>query len=98
MDSSHADRVSKKEWCKKGIVGRGVLFDFVSYAERHGIEYDCTGHYAISLEVLKEIAVESNIRVRSGDVLLVRTGMCWRPWLSFPGMFWLTGLYGNRIH
>lgn len=63
-----------EEWCKKGIVGRGVLIDFVEYAIAHGIDYDPTSRYAISLPQIKEIARAANVEFRQGDILFVRTG------------------------
>ncbi|KIW44437.1 uncharacterized protein PV06_02908 [Exophiala oligosperma] len=62
------------EWCRKGIVGRGVLIDFVEYANLHDIEYDATAHYAITLEQIKEIAQECDIQFHHGDILIIRTG------------------------
>lgn len=57
-----------------GIVGRGVLIDYVAYAERHKIEYVAATHHTISLSVLKEAAREQGISFRQGDILLVRSG------------------------
>lgn len=58
-----------------GIVARGILLDFVRYAERHGIVYDpCTSH-PIYLSQLKEMIQEENLEVRQGDILVLRTGM-----------------------
>jgi hypothetical protein len=57
-----------------GIVGRGVLLDYVSYAARHNITYSAMSRHGISLSVLKDMAKEANITFRKGDLLLVRTG------------------------
>jgi kynurenine formamidase len=58
-----------------GIVARGILLDYVRYAEKHGIVYDpCTSH-PIHLAQLKEMIEEENLEVRPGDILIVRTGM-----------------------
>src|SRR5881227_3334708 len=61
-------------WAKAGIVGRGVLIDFVAYAERNGIKYDPLDSYAIPLKVAKQIASECNFSFQAGDIILLRTG------------------------
>lgn len=67
------------DWSKRGgIVGRGVLLDFVAYAARHNIQYDAMSRYCIKLDVLKDIAKEQHVTFRPGDVLLVRSG--WIKW------------------
>ncbi|OCK78504.1 hypothetical protein K432DRAFT_301852 [Lepidopterella palustris CBS 459.81] len=58
-----------------GIVARGILLDFVRYAERKGIEYSAVTNYAISLEQLKEIIEEEKVTIRQGDILIVRSGL-----------------------
>lgn len=57
-----------------GIVGRGVLLDYVAYAKRHNINYDPTDKFTFSEKDLDKIAEESNITFRNGDILLVRSG------------------------
>jgi len=61
-------------WARQGIVGRGVLIDFVAYAARNNIAYDSLDHYAVSLSTFQRIAEESNITFQSGDIILLRTG------------------------
>ena len=61
-------------WAKQGIVGRGVLIDFVSYAQRNKIKYDPLDYYAVPLKVAKEIAAESNFSFQAGDIIFLRTG------------------------
>ncbi|CAO2647837.1 Nn.00g087590.m01.CDS01 [Neocucurbitaria sp. VM-36] len=67
-------RLGIHAWAKQGIVGRGVLIDFVSYAARKGIKYDPLDYYAITLEDAKQIAEECNYQFRAGDIILLRTG------------------------
>ncbi|OAL00469.1 putative cyclase [Phaeosphaeriaceae sp. SRC1lsM3a] len=74
IHSKKTDRLGTQAWQKQGIVGRGVLIDFVSYAARNNITYDPLGHHAISLSTFKEIAQESNIKLQPGDIILLRTG------------------------
>lgn len=61
-------------WARRGIVGRGVLIDFASHAQRKGIEYDPLGHYAVSLDIVNEILDECNVEIRPGDIIFLRTG------------------------
>ncbi|KAK0385334.1 hypothetical protein NLU13_7810 [Sarocladium strictum] len=72
-------RIGLQHWAKEGICGRGVLLDYVEYAERHGIEYSTFSDHAVSLEVLKDVAREEGVRFRRGDILFVRLGVT-REW------------------
>jgi len=58
-----------------GVVGRGLLIDFVRYAARKGIKYDPLGPHAIQLEQIKEIIEEEKLIVRQGDILIIRCGL-----------------------
>lgn len=55
-------------------MGRGVLIDFSSYAQRNGMRYDALGHYAVSLADVKKIAEECNVEFRPGDIFFLRCG------------------------
>jgi kynurenine formamidase len=72
-DKNH--RIGLQYWAKEGICGRGVLLDYVAYAERKGIAYSTFSDHAISLSVLLEIAEEANLTFRRGDILFVRIGV-----------------------
>ncbi|KAH8667974.1 putative cyclase-domain-containing protein [Tricladium varicosporioides] len=61
-----------------GIVTRGVLLDYVSFSTRHNISYSPMSRHPISLSTLLNIAAESNVQIRKGDIVLVRTG--WTKW------------------
>lgn len=61
-------------WAKKGIVGRGVLIDFYSYALRNKIDYTPWSFYKIPASVIQNIAREHEIQFQEGDILLLRTG------------------------
>jgi len=63
-------------WAKHGIVGRGVLLDYVSYVKRHNIRYDPLDHHAVTLNVAKSIAKDCNFEFQAGDIVLLRTGKC----------------------
>jgi len=62
-------------WVEKGgIVGRGVLLDYVAWAEKHNVKYDPLTRYGIPAAHLKELVKEENIVFRSGDILFIRSG------------------------
>jgi kynurenine formamidase len=58
-----------------GIVGRGVLLDFVRYAVKKGIEVDPLSNYGISLTQIQEMIEEEGLTIRQGDILIVRSGL-----------------------
>jgi hypothetical protein len=63
-------------WHRRGgIVARGVLIDYVAYAQRHGITYRPTERHEISIENLERAADEQGLRFGQGDVLIVRSGL-----------------------
>jgi len=69
------------EWHEKGgIVGRGVLIDFVAYANRHGVKYDAEKYFPIRSRDLGIAASEQGVALKQGDILLVRTGF--RKWYN----------------
>lgn len=62
-------------WARHGIVGRGVLIDFVSYAAQNGIEYNPLDFYAVSLKAVNRISKECKFEFQAGDIVLLRTGI-----------------------
>lgn len=68
------DRIGIQHWAREGITGRGVLIDYVSWADKKGIEYSAFSEHTISLHDILEIARESSISFERGDILLVRSG------------------------
>ncbi|CDK25040.1 unnamed protein product [Kuraishia capsulata CBS 1993] len=74
LDSS-SDRISIHHWAKQGIVSRGVLIDYKSWADKKGIEYSCFSVHQVRLSDILEIAKESNIEFRQGDILFIRIGL-----------------------
>lgn len=63
-------------WHKRGaIAGRGVLIDYVAYAERHHIDYSAVKHHAISHLDIARAAKEQGVTFKQGDILLVRSGL-----------------------
>lgn len=57
------------------ISGRGVLIDYVSWAEKKGIKYTTFSQHEIKLTDILEIAKECNITFQKGDILFVRIGV-----------------------
>ncbi|KAJ5773506.1 hypothetical protein N7457_008402 [Penicillium paradoxum] len=62
-------------WAKKGIAGRGVLIDYVSYAEKKGISVNALSRQMVSLDEVQEIARECNIEFQKGDIFFLRVGL-----------------------
>lgn len=58
-----------------GIVGRGVLLDYVSFCERTHRPCDALESASIPLHHLTQMVRDANIELRSGDVLFIRTGL-----------------------
>ncbi|RFU25714.1 hypothetical protein B7463_g10627, partial [Scytalidium lignicola] len=57
-----------------GIVGRGVLLDYVAWTEKKGIKVDPLTRYGIPVEHLRQLVEEENIVTRPGDILFIRSG------------------------
>jgi hypothetical protein len=69
-----SDRIGIGHWAQDGIAARGFLIDYVSYAEKKGIEVNGISGHAITLEEVQEIASESNITFKPGDIFFLRCG------------------------
>ncbi|KAK4936004.1 hypothetical protein LTR10_023051 [Elasticomyces elasticus] len=75
-DVLEGNDISMHQWSERGgIVGRGVLVDFVSWAERNGVEIRASTSQVISLDVIKRILREEGVVIKKGDILLLRTGL-----------------------
>lgn len=71
--------IDQIDWDRHGgIVGRGVLLDYCSWAQDKSISYDPMSQHAIRLPELLAMAKEYGIEFQRGDILLVRTG--WVKW------------------
>ncbi|KAM5342241.1 hypothetical protein ACJ41O_013207 [Fusarium nematophilum] len=64
-------RCGVQAWSTRGIVGRGVLLDYWSYARK---SYDVNTRHPISADDLKACANAQGVKFQYGDILLVRTG------------------------
>lgn len=59
----------------EGILGRGVLIDYASWAEKQGIKYSTFSNYEIRLRDIQQIATECDIHFQPGDLLFIRLGV-----------------------
>lgn len=57
-----------------GIVGRGLLLDYYSWALKNGKEYDPFTSHAITVKDLKAVAEAQGTEFQVGDILLIRSG------------------------
>jgi hypothetical protein len=58
-----------------GLVARGVLIDFASWAEETGVDFHPLNGYAITTEEIEAVAAHQGVTFRPGDVFVLRTGM-----------------------
>lgn len=57
------------------VIGRGVLIDYATWAEKKGIRYSTFSTHQIRLSDIEEIAKECGIVFQKGDILFVRIGV-----------------------
>lgn len=69
------DCIPTSQFTDQDILGRGVLIDYVSWAEKKGIKYTTFSQHEVKLSDILEIAKECNITFRKGDILFVRIGV-----------------------
>ncbi|KAE8331435.1 hypothetical protein BDV39DRAFT_201086 [Aspergillus sergii] len=63
-------------WHRRGgIVARGVLVDYVAYAQRNDITYNPTEWHEITVDDLERAASDQGVTFRQGDILIVRSGL-----------------------
>ncbi|PMD16387.1 hypothetical protein NA56DRAFT_580542 [Hyaloscypha hepaticicola] len=80
-DPAHSEKNGIHNWTKRGgIVGRGVLIDYVSYAAKHNIKYSVTSRHEISIADIEAIAKEQNVQFKPADILIIRSG--WVKWYN----------------
>ncbi|KAL4917543.1 hypothetical protein BDW62DRAFT_211069 [Aspergillus aurantiobrunneus] len=68
-------RIGIGYWARKGIAGRGVLIDFVSWAEKKGVPINALSQQAVSLDTVHEIARDCKIEFQRGDIFFLRVGL-----------------------
>ena len=66
-------------WDKRGgIVGRGVLLDYYSWAQQQGVAVDAVSRHVITVQELEAVVQAQQVEFHPGDILVVRTGlMAW---------------------
>ncbi|KAK9234229.1 hypothetical protein V1525DRAFT_329982, partial [Lipomyces kononenkoae] len=72
-------RIGIQHWEKQGVVGRGILVDYVSWAKEKDIKYSSFSLYVITLAEMKEVRQLYKDESRPGDVLFIRIGLI-REW------------------
>lgn len=65
-------------WARRGIAGRGVLVDIGRWREAQGRPLDCGAADVITPDDVLACIADQGTEVRTGDVLLLRTG--WVAW------------------
>ncbi|KAI9811865.1 MAG: hypothetical protein M1827_005216 [Pycnora praestabilis] len=82
-------KCSIHHWAEHGIVGRGILLDYRSYAKKHGNNYEPASHHPISYAELSACGKEQGIDIRPeaeggdikiGDILFIRSGFVETYW------------------
>ncbi|KAJ3536863.1 hypothetical protein NM208_g6540 [Fusarium decemcellulare] len=70
-----------QEWLRGGgVVGRGILLDYYSWAQGQGIQYSPASTHKISEKDLDEVAAAQGTELLPGDILIVRSG--WIHWFN----------------
>jgi kynurenine formamidase len=77
-------RLGIENMARRGIAGRGVLLDVARYLEGAGQPIDCTVATVIDRSALDGCRAAQGVDVRTGDILLVRTG--WLRWYTSVAM------------
>ncbi len=65
-------------WARRGIAGRGVLLDYRRWALAQGLTYSPGERHEITVDALRETARVQGVEVRTGDILIIRSG--WIAW------------------
>lgn len=75
IQDSNNSRIGIGHWAKKGIAGRGVLIDYLSWAEKKGISVNALEQHTVFLDDVLAIARECNISFQKGDIFFLRVGL-----------------------
>ncbi|PSN61572.1 hypothetical protein BS50DRAFT_504290 [Corynespora cassiicola Philippines] len=62
-------------YSRGGIVGGTVLLDYANYEEANGVKVSPFQYHAITVQDLDNVIADQNVELRTGDILLVRTGL-----------------------
>jgi kynurenine formamidase len=77
---SGGGRLGIENIARRGIAGRGVLLDVARHLEGRGEPIDYTTSAVIDRAALEACRAAHGVEVRTGDILLVRTG--WLHWYA----------------
>jgi hypothetical protein len=67
-------RLGIEKWVEHGITGRAVLADVARYMSRSGSSLNPRASAPITVEILTDTLRAEHVDLRTGDILLVRTG------------------------
>lgn len=70
----NGDKLGIQHWVEHGIAGRGVLLDVARHMEQKGTPLNPRADFAIMPELLREVAEAQGTPLRTGDILMLRTG------------------------
>ncbi|KAI0555595.1 hypothetical protein F4679DRAFT_176535 [Xylaria curta] len=63
-------------WHRRGgLVGRGILLDYLAYSEAKSGKYSCFKEKRISVQELEEVAKFQGTEFKQGDIVLIRMGV-----------------------
>ena len=65
--------INPPAWAAQGIVGRGVLIDYYTWAQEHE-PYNPLSTHPITPESLKQVIAAQNLELRPADILFIRSG------------------------
>ncbi|CAG7561063.1 unnamed protein product [Fusarium equiseti] len=75
LDSLLASDLIDSAWVERGgIVGRGVLLDYASWADSNNITLTPFETKSITVTTLKKVAESQGTTIQQGDILFIRTG------------------------
>ena len=80
-------RARRKDWCERGgIVGRGVLVDWLRWYEtKHGTPPSPVSRHEIPVSEIQQTLEWQGTATRPGDIMLVRSGYVrWHKCVSYP--------------
>jgi kynurenine formamidase len=80
VDDPESTTLGIQGWARRGIVGRGLLLDVARHEELAGRPFAPTDPFAITADLLDEVAATQGSAIEQGDVLLIRTG--WAGWFE----------------
>lgn len=82
---------------RRGIVTRGVLVDVAAYLAERGSPIDACAPFAIGTALVEDVLGWEGVELRTGDVLLLRTGwLAWYLGLDAAGRARLGGSLHNQ--